>query len=241
MTLIIVFLVPTGNVISDDLIQQDIDALIKSPDPYDSGTARFPAAIPVDDKEVKNKVKEFLAFQNESGGNVDFDITDSYGKTRYFQGRRRIFHAGWDIKAPKGTIIKWRNITTAVTGIKDNWPWRGNIDYSNLGYQTIVYTHNNNFKLKFCHLQNNDIWNNWLSGINLKKDQSIGKIGISGRPESNLTSSPHLHLEVSIKVGNEYKLTDPMAYFMIASCSCDTINCITEPNQFSIQTPTPNK
>lgn len=106
-------------------------------------------------------------------------ISSNYGWRRSPFGRRRVFHSGLDIRAPKG-----REIVAAAGGKVVHSGWM-----SGYGY-TIVIAHPNGMNTLYGH----------CSSLVATKDQTvqsgqlIARVGSTGRSTGN-----HLHFEIRVK------------------------------------------
>lgn len=106
-------------------------------------------------------------------------ISSQFGWRRSPFGRRRVFHAGLDIRAPKG-----RAITAAADGRVVHSGWMSG--YGN----TIVITHPNGMTTLYGHCSSLVA----QKGQNIKTGQLIARVGSTGRSTGN-----HLHFEVRVK------------------------------------------
>lgn len=103
-------------------------------------------------------------------------ISSSFGWRRSPFGKRRVFHAGIDIRAPKG-----RNIVAAQGGRVVHSGWMGGYGY------TIVLSHPSGVSTLYGHCSALLV----SKGANVKKGQLIARVGSTGRSTGN-----HLHFEV---------------------------------------------
>lgn len=103
-------------------------------------------------------------------------ISSSFGWRRSPFGKRRVFHAGIDIRAPKG-----RNIVAAQSGRVVHSGWMGGYGY------TIVLTHPSGVSTLYGHCSALLV----SKGTHVNKGQLIARVGSTGRSTGN-----HLHFEV---------------------------------------------
>jgi Membrane proteins related to metalloendopeptidases len=90
--------------------------------------------------------------------------------------RRRDFHTGIDIKAPRG-----RAINAAKAGRVEYSGWMG-------GYgRVVVVRHNDGYSTLYAHCSSLSVRN----GQSVSQGQTIASVGTSGR-----TTGPHLHFEI---------------------------------------------
>ncbi|NLV82367.1 MAG: peptidoglycan DD-metalloendopeptidase family protein [Synergistaceae bacterium] len=103
-------------------------------------------------------------------------ISSSFGWRRSPFGKRRRFHTGIDIRAPRG-----RNIVAASNGRVVHSGWMG-------GYgKTIVIAHPSGISTLYGHCSSLVVCN----GTTVRKGQLIARVGSTGRSTGN-----HLHFEV---------------------------------------------
>ena len=103
-------------------------------------------------------------------------ISSSFGWRRSPFGKRRVFHAGIDIRAPKG-----RNIVAAQSGRVVHSGWMGGYGY------TIVLIHPSGVSTLYGHCSALLV----SKGTQVNKGQLIAQVGSTGRSTGN-----HLHFEV---------------------------------------------
>ncbi len=105
-------------------------------------------------------------------------ISSAFGWRRSPFGRRRVFHSGLDIRAPRGT-----GIVAAADGRVVHSGWMG-------GYgKTVVIAHPGNVSTLYGHCSSLLV----RSGTVVKTGQVIARVGSTGRSTGN-----HLHFEVRI-------------------------------------------
>ncbi len=129
-----------------------------------------------------------LVIRNDSMGQGLFGVSRSRG-TRT--------HAGVDLYAPVGTIVKAAERGVGETG---NYPG---------GYGLIVrIDHNNGYVTVYAHLSEILI----EDGQFVKKGAVIGKVGKTGNADHDLIE-PHLHFEIR----KDGIAVDPMEYLLMES------------------------
>jgi hypothetical protein len=197
---------------SDDVKPWTLDE--KDIDIYTS--AREPAAVPLHDTAVKNRISEYIQIQNTNGINLEVKIIDTYGKTRKYSNGNVKIHHGWDFAAPSNSNILWMydESETIVEG-KYYSPWNGENESASYGYQISFKTkkNDNDYVFRFCHILNETTYNQWNSGTKINQGAVIAKVGTSGRKPNAPT--PHLHLEIFKRFNNKYERIDPLAFFSI--------------------------
>ncbi|MDO5114799.1 MAG: LysM peptidoglycan-binding domain-containing M23 family metallopeptidase [Synergistaceae bacterium] len=105
-------------------------------------------------------------------------ITSGFGWRRSPFGRRRVFHSGLDIAAPRGTTIR-----AASAGVVVHSGWMG-------GYgRTIVLSHSKGVTTLYGHCSKLLV----KSGTKVSRGQTIALVGSTGRSTGN-----HLHFEVRV-------------------------------------------
>jgi len=103
-------------------------------------------------------------------------INSPFGWRRHPVTRRRDFHTGIDIKAPRG-----RAINAAKAGRVEYSGWMG-------GYgRVVVVRHNDGYSTLYAHCSSLSVRN----GQSVSQGQTIASVGTSGR-----TTGPHLHFEI---------------------------------------------
>lgn len=115
-------------------------------------------------------------------------ISSNYGWRRSPFGRRRVFHSGLDIRAPRG-----REIVAAAGGTVVHSGWMGGYGY------TIVIAHSNGLTTLYGHCSSLVA----TKGQTVRSGELIARVGSTGRSTGN-----HLHFEVRIK-GTTY---NPLSY-----------------------------
>lgn len=115
-------------------------------------------------------------------------ISSNFGWRRNPLGKRRVFHSGLDIAAPRGTAIK-----ASTDGMVVHSGWMG-------GYgRTIVISHSKGLTTLYGHCSKLLVGN----GAKVSQGQTIALVGSTGRSTGN-----HLHFEV--RVGG--KPRNPLQY-----------------------------
>lgn len=105
-------------------------------------------------------------------------ISSSFGWRRNPFGKRRIFHSGLDIAAPRGTAIR-----AAADGVVVHSGWMG-------GYgKTIVISHSKGLTTLYGHCSRLVV----SKGARISRGQVIAHVGSTGRSTGN-----HLHFEVRV-------------------------------------------
>ena len=103
-------------------------------------------------------------------------INSPFGWRRHPVTRRRDFHTGIDIKAPRGRIIK-----AAKSGRVEYAGWMG-------GYgRVVVIRHSDGLSTLYAHCSSLSVRN----GESISQGQTVAAVGTTGR-----TTGPHLHFEV---------------------------------------------
>ena len=121
---------------------------------------------------------------------VDVDISDDFGKRRYFNKKPRRPHSGVDMPAPVGTDI------VAPLGGKivemGAFFFNGNVIFIDHGLGLVsMYCHMSKFSVK--------------KEQSVKKGEKIGEVGATGR-----VTGPHLHWGVSLNGS----MVDPRLFFV---------------------------
>lgn len=106
-------------------------------------------------------------------------ISSQYGWRRSPFGTRRVFHAGLDIRAPRG-----RGIYAAADGKVVHSGWMGGYGY------TIVLAHPSGISTLYGHCSSLAV----KKGETVKSGQLIAGVGSTGRSTGN-----HLHFEVRVR------------------------------------------
>jgi len=123
---------------------------------------------------------------------ISFDWPLNGKITSRFGNRRRKFHSGIDISAPKGTHIRAvADGLVLLSGNKEN-------GYSNYGKVVEVY-HGEGITSLYAHNRKNLV----EAGSCVKKGQKIAEVGATGNATGN-----HLHLEIR----NNGKPVNPLIY-----------------------------
>ena len=120
---------------------------------------------------------------------VDVNISDDYGKRRYFNNKPRRPHSGVDMPSPVGTAI----VAPLSGQIADlgHFFFNGNVIFIDHGLGLVsMYCHMSKFSVK--------------KGDMVKKGQKIGEVGMTGR-----VTGPHLHWGVSLNGA----MVDPRLFF----------------------------
>jgi murein DD-endopeptidase MepM/ murein hydrolase activator NlpD len=103
-------------------------------------------------------------------------ISSPFGWRRHPVTRRRDFHTGIDVRAPRG-----REIKAAKAGRVEYAGWMG-------GYgRVVVIRHNDGYSTLYAHCNSLSVRN----GQSVSQGQTIASVGTSGR-----TTGPHLHFEI---------------------------------------------
>ena len=103
-------------------------------------------------------------------------LTGRFGVRRYFNGEARSPHAGFDIAAARGSVVR-----ASAHGIV-----LASGDYFFNG-KTVFVDHGNGLISMYCHLERIDV----QTGETVGKGQRLGLSGMSGR-----ATGPHLHWSV---------------------------------------------
>ena len=121
---------------------------------------------------------------------VDVNISDDFGKRRYFNKKPRRPHSGVDMPAPTGTKI------VAPLGGKivemGDFFFNGNV---------IFIDHGQGLVSMYCHMNMFDV----KKGQLVEKGEKIGEVGATGR-----VTGPHLHWGVSLNGA----MVDPRLFFV---------------------------
>ena len=105
-------------------------------------------------------------------------ISSNFGWRRSPFGRRRVFHAGLDIRAPRGSVIR-----AAASGVVVHSGWMG-------GYgKTVVISHSNGQTTLYGHCSRLIA----RAGMSVSRGQTIGLVGSTGR-----STGSHCHFEVRV-------------------------------------------
>ena len=105
-------------------------------------------------------------------------ISSTFGWRKSPFGRRRVFHSGLDIRAPRGTVIK-----AASSGVVVHSGWMG-------GYgKAIVISHSKGLTTLYAHCSRLIA----RQGMKISQGQTIALVGSTGRSTGN-----HLHFEVRV-------------------------------------------
>jgi len=120
---------------------------------------------------------------------VDVNISDDFGKRRYFNNKPRRPHSGVDMAAPVGTPI--------VAPLGGQIVEMGAFFFNG---NVIFIDHGLGLVSMYCHLSRFDV----KKGDLVKKGQKIGEVGMTGR-----VTGPHLHWGVSLNGA----MVDPRLFF----------------------------
>lgn len=105
-------------------------------------------------------------------------ISSSFGWRRSPFGRRRVFHSGLDIRAPRGSVIK-----AASDGVVVHSGWMG-------GYgKAIVISHSRGVTTLYGHCSRLIV----RPGMRVSRGQTVALVGSTGRSTGN-----HCHFEVRV-------------------------------------------
>ncbi|MEN8146493.1 MAG: M23 family metallopeptidase [Campylobacterota bacterium] len=121
---------------------------------------------------------------------VDVNISDDFGKRRYFNKKPRRPHSGVDMAAPIGTKIV-APLAGKIVEIGDFF-FNGNVIFIDHGLGLVSM---------YCHMHNFDV----KKGQVVKKGEKIGEVGVTGR-----VTGPHLHWGVSLNGA----MVDPRLFFV---------------------------
>ena len=103
-------------------------------------------------------------------------VTQNFGKRRYFNNEPRAPHSGIDIKAPKKTPVYAVNSGKVALVLKHYFS--GNVIFIDHGESLVsMYAHLNSVNVKI--------------GQSVKKGEMIGRVGSTGR-----ATGPHLHFSM---------------------------------------------
>jgi len=121
---------------------------------------------------------------------VDVNISDDFGKRRYFNKKPRRPHSGVDMPAVVGTPI----VSPLGGKIADMGAFffNGNVIFIDHGLGLVSM---------YCHMSKFDV----KKGETVKKGQKIGEVGKTGR-----VTGPHLHWGVSLNGA----MVDPRLFFV---------------------------
>jgi len=116
-------------------------------------------------------------------------VTGVFGSRRIINGQPRRPHSGEDIAAPKGTPVQAINKGTVVKTVNHFFSGKG-----------VVLDHGVGLFSMYFHLSEIAV----KSGQNIKKGETLGKVGASGR-----ATGPHLHWGIHLNGSriNPYALT----------------------------------
>jgi len=132
--------------------------------------------------------QKFLSLSMEKP--VDVNISDDFGKRRYFNKKPRRPHSGVDMPAPVGTPI------VAPLGGKivdmGEFFFNGNVIFIDHGLGMVSM---------YCHMSKFDV----KKGDLVEKGQKIGEVGMTGR-----VTGPHVHWGVSLNGA----MVDPRLFFV---------------------------
>lgn len=119
---------------------------------------------------------------------VSGSISSPFGWRKHPIKKRRLFHSGLDIRAPRNTPVRAANGGQVIFA-----GWMS-------GYgRTVIVRHNSTYTTLYAHMQSIRV----AKGMNVSKGTIIGRVGSSGR-----ATGPHLHFEV--RSGD--RPTNPMSY-----------------------------
>lgn len=121
---------------------------------------------------------------------VDVNISDDFGKRRYFNKKPRRPHSGVDMAAPTGTQIV-APLGGKIVEISDFF-FNGNVIFIDHGLGMVSM---------YCHMHKFDV----KKGQIVKKGEKIGEVGATGR-----VTGPHLHWGVSLNGA----MVDPRLFFV---------------------------
>jgi len=103
-------------------------------------------------------------------------LTGRFGVRRFFNGEPRSPHAGFDIAAPRGSVV--RSNTHGIVLAVGDYFFNG---------KTVFVDHGNGLISMYCHLDDFAV----ETGASVSKGQRLGSSGMTGR-----ATGPHLHWSV---------------------------------------------
>lgn len=121
---------------------------------------------------------------------VDVNISDDFGKRRFFNNKPRRPHSGVDMPAPVGTAI--------VAPLGGEIVEMGHFFFNG---NVIFIDHGLGLVSMYCHMSKFDV----KKGDHVKKGQKIGEVGMTGR-----VTGPHVHWGVSLNGA----MVDPRLFFV---------------------------
>jgi len=121
---------------------------------------------------------------------VDVNISDDFGKRRFFNNKPRRPHSGVDMAAPVGTPIV-SPLAGKIVEIGEFF-FNGNVIFIDHGLGLVSM---------YCHMHKFDV----TKGQMVKRGEKIGEVGTTGR-----VTGPHLHWGVSLNGA----MIDPRLFFV---------------------------